>query len=145
MNSACTPRARRAEREAAQRTAARIKSEQEDAERADRIARAEQESLADPDRPRVLKPADWPQTITVRIVYQTLPGSIIVETSPLGAVPDTSTSWNLVCVEPSAAMAGAEVALAALGYTLDRFRMYQDMSLMVGTFYLKEGPYDDAH
>lgn len=145
MNSACTPRARRAEREAAQVTAARIKREQEDAERADRITRAEQESLADPDRPRVLHPANWPEKITVRIVYLTLPGSIIAETSPLGVVPDTSTSWNLVCVEPSAAMAGAEVALAALGYTLDRFRMYTDDSLMVGTFYRTEGPYDAAH
>jgi hypothetical protein len=145
MSSACTPRARWAEREAAQVTAARIKSEQEDAERADRIARAEQESLADPDRPRVLKPADWPETITVRIVYQTLPGSIIAETSPLGVVPDTSTSMTLASDDPGTAMAGAEVALAALGYTLDRFRMYQDMSLMVGTFYHKEGPYDAAH
>ena len=44
-----------------------------------------------------------------------------------------------------AAMAGAEVALAALGYTLDRFRLYSDMSLMVGHFYRKAGPYDDAH
>lgn len=44
--------------------------------------------------------------------------------------------------EPDAAMAGAEVALAALGYTLDRYRLYSDMSLMVGKFHLKEGPYD---
>jgi hypothetical protein len=52
---------------------------------------------------------------------------------------------TLTADNPETAMAGAEVALAALGYTLDRFRLYTDDSLMVGTFYHSEGPHDAAH
>jgi hypothetical protein len=43
-----------------------------------------------------------------------------------------------------ATMTGAETALAALGYTLDRLRMYMDMDLIVGHFYRKDGPFDAA-
>lgn len=142
MTDACTPRARRAEREAAQRMADQAAREEEESQRAERLAKAEQDSLADPDRPRVLRPVDWPETITVRIVCPFLPGSVIAETSP---DPADHTSMTLASDDPGTAMAGAEVALAALGYTLDRFRMYSDMSLTVGTFYRTEGPYNDTH
>ena len=136
MASPCTPRARYAEREAVKQAA----REEAAAIRAQRLADAERKSLEDPDRPAVLHPETWPDEITVRIVQSSV---IIAETSPLGVVPGTTTSWDISDDGdvPGTAMAGAEVALAALGYTLDRFRMYQDMSLTVGHFYRKAGPY----
>lgn len=142
MNSACTPRARWAEREATQLATAQAARDAEDPARAERLAQAERASLADPDRPRVLRPAEWPEKITVRVVYPHLPGAILAETSPDQA---DQTSMTLTADNPETAMAGAEVALAALGYTLDRFRLYTDDSLMVGTFYHSEGPHDAAH
>jgi hypothetical protein len=134
MASPCTPRARYAEREAAKQTA----REEAAAIRAQLLADAERESLENPDRPAVLHPETWPEEITVRIVHYTLPGTIIAEAGPDEA---DQTSWTLNSDAPETAMAGAEVALAALGYTLDRFRMYQDMSFTVGRFYRKAGPY----
>ncbi len=133
MANSCTPRNRWAEREAARER----RASERDQRRTQHLAEAERESLEDPDRPRVIRPGTLPEQITVRIVYSP-PGVIIAETSPDKA---DQTSWKMTADDPETAMAGAEVALAALGYTLDRFRMYQDIELMVGTFYLREGPY----
>lgn len=138
MSDACTPRARWAEGEAARRIADWEAREGKESRLAEQLARGEQASLSDPARPRVLRPADWPEQITVRIEYAHLPGEIIAET---GADQENQTSQKLTAGSPEIAMAGAEVALAALGYTLDRFRLYADMSLMVGKFYRKAGPY----
>lgn len=136
MTTACTPRVRWAEREAVQQ----YEHEQEVTERELRLEETELDSLANPDRPRVLHPAGWPEKITVRIASYTIPVAITVETGP-GPDESTTTGWTVTTDDPEVAMAGAEVALAALGYTLDRFRLYQDMSLTVGHFYRKEGPY----
>jgi hypothetical protein len=136
--SECTPRRRYAERQQADEAAAAEVQAEALRQAAQRLSDAERESLEDPDRPRVLRPDLFPEIITVRIVTYAVPGGIIVETGPDKA---DQTSWELKSDDPGAAMAGAEVALAALGYTLDRFRMYQDMSLWVGRFYRKPGPY----
>lgn len=135
-DSPCVPRTRWAAKETA-KIAAEEAREQEFARR---YAAAERESLDDPDRPRVLRSAEMPEKITIRIPY--LPVVVIAEISPGTGTTDDRTSMELMGENPETAMAGAEVALAALGYTLDRFRLYSDMNLMVGYFYLKEGPYD---
>lgn len=134
----CTPRARYTERAEAAEAAAKRLRDANAAKLTQRLSDAEQASLNDPDRPRVLRPQDWPEKIVVRIICPALPGAIVAE---IGSAPGDSTSWTLTADSPEMAMAGAEVALAALGYTLDRFRLYSDMSLMVGTFYRREGPY----
>lgn len=138
MASACTPRARVAEREAAEKAVLAEAIRKSAADRELRLAEAERKSLDNPDRPRVLHPETWPEEITVRIINYTKPVTIIAELGPDQA---DQASWEVESDEPDMAMAGAEVALAALGYTLDRFRMYQDMSLTVGHFYRKAGPY----
>ena len=133
----CTPRARvAAEHEAAGQaaSAARVRSA---GDLAQRHAHAERLSLEDPDRPERLHPDGLPETITLRVITQAIPGALLAEL-PSGE----STSMDVHTQEPDAAMAGAEAVLAALGYTLDRYRLYSDMSLMVGKFHLKEGPYD---
>lgn len=133
----CMPRKRVADREAVIRTMAEEKAAAEAADLAQRHADRERKSLDDPDRPVVLHPAELPEKITVRIVYAHLPGEIIVE---LEGDRVSSTS-QLGSEDYGAAMAGAETALAALGYTLDRYRLYDDGALMVGHFYRKDGPY----
>jgi hypothetical protein len=132
MSGSCAPRARVTEAGAAAERARAVAA----AERAQYMADAERKSLDDPDRPRVLQPGQWPEKVVIRIVYPSLPGSIVAE---IGSGEADQTSQTMAADDPGTAMAGAEVALAALGYTLDRFRMYQDMGLTVGTFYRKEG------
>lgn len=133
--ASCTPRRRYAEREATGQAAAKAKAEAEAAATAQRIADGERKSLDDPDRPAVLHPAELPEKITVRIIPL---GTVIAE---LEGDQANSTSQTLESDDWEAAMTGAETALAALGYTLDRFRMYIDMDLTVGHFYRKDGPY----
>lgn len=133
--ASCTPRRRYAEREATEQAAAKVKAEAKAAATAQRIADGERKSLDDPDRPRVLHPAELPEKITIRIIPL---GEVIAE---LEGDHANSTTQTLESDDWEATMTGAETALAALGYTLDRFRMYMDMSLIVGHFYRKDGPY----
>jgi hypothetical protein len=100
-----------------------------------RIADGERKSLGDLGRPRVLHPAELPEKITIRIIPL---GEVIAE---LEGDRASSTTQTLESDDWEATMTGAETALAALGYTLDRFRMYMDMDLIVGDFYRKDGPY----
>jgi hypothetical protein len=133
--ASCTPRRRNAEREAAAQAAEQARVEAKAAERAQRIADGERKSLDDPGRPPVLHPAELPEKITIRIIPL---GEVIAE---LEGDRASSTTQTLESDDWEATMTGAETALAALGYTLDRFRMYIDMSLIVGHFYRKDGPY----
>jgi hypothetical protein len=130
----CTPRARYAQRESAERAATQAVAEAKAADLAQRLADGERKSLDDPDRPAVLHPAVLPEKITIRIIPL---GEVIAE---LEGDRANSTLQTLESDDWEATMAGAETALAALGYTLDRFRMYTDMSLVVGHFYRKDGP-----
>jgi len=130
----CTPRARVAEREAAEQAAEQASRVRAAADLARRRADGERISLEDRERPERLHPDGLPETIIVRV----LPLRSVTAELPSGE----TTTMDLDADDPEMTMAGAEVALAALGYTLDRYRLYADMNLMAGKFYLKEGPYD---
>jgi hypothetical protein len=77
---------------------------------------------------------ELPAEIVVRIVAS-FGGVVIAEAAGGGAhsVEEAPESRDLMD-HPDVAMMGAEAALGALGYRLDRDTLYSEMGLMVGRF-----------